>query len=202
MFDEIDPATLSAASCQQQQQPRQQQQQQQHPQQLQQQHQHQQRQRQWQQQQMWQQQHVCWRRQRKRGITECLDCPMSNELVADIGSGKQHPSRAAKYARLMVQAGVDNEAMHTLAKASGTNAERTLHNGFKASYPVQLSFIPLTLHNRITEQPEIQMVATIAPYELFAALHSAPGSFVCTPTPQNLALCSCCLEKLQGVVAS
>ena len=119
---------------------------------------------------------------------------MSNELVADIGSGKQHPSRAAKYARLMVQAGVDNEAMHTLAKASGTNAERTLHNGFKASYPVQLSYIPLTLHNRITEQPEIQMVATIAPYELLTALHAAPVCFVRTPAPPSLSLYSCCLE--------
>ena len=80
----------------------------------------------------------------------------------------------------MLDSGFQNKAVRTLATAGSSSdyavVERNLHSRFASEYAVEPFYISLTLHDRETWRPQVQLVATVAPYEIFSALYAAPGA--------------------------
>ena len=115
---------------------------------------------------------------RHSGLRECLTCPIANDLLHDVGAGRQHVADAVRYARSMIASGFDAPALQALAANGGEserNAERDLHRAFGMQYPVEPFFIPLTLNKREGPGTETVSTPTLAPYELFHALWAEGG---------------------------
>jgi hypothetical protein len=98
------------------------------------------------------------------------------------GIGAQHPHTAVKYARLVHDLGVsDCSVQYFAALGDGDmhNVQRNLHRRIKASYGLEPFVINVPMLSKDGNGLVQTELSTIAPYELFSAMHTAgPAVFM------------------------